>query len=197
MSFPKWIVLGIVTLGIAAIFMYYRLIKRRNEHFKRQRRIVESVVTILRVKASMHTDITPELSRMSSIIKDVRDEEGERSAALWAILLIITYWLAGLYVFYFLMRDVYIHSHRQRDFVDEFVKAMSKLGVDVTAIATTAQLQYQVPKRSFAKYFVLGIITMGIFGIYWLYVVFKDWNDHFKTQWLVEDQILSSIKRLP
>lgn len=197
MSFPKWIVLGIITLGIAAILMYYRLIKRRNEHFKRQRRIVESVVTILKVKASVSTDITLELSRMFSIIKDVRDEEGEKSAAFWVILSMITGWFAALYVFYFLMRDVYTHSQRQRDFVDEFVSAMSKLGVDVTAIATAAQYQYQVPRRSFAKYLVLSIITMGIFGIFWLYVIFKDWNDHFKTQWLVEDQILSSIKKLP
>lgn len=196
MSFPKWIVLSIITLGIAGIVMFYRLIKRRAEHFKRQRRIVEAMETIMRAKASKHTDITPEVTKMSLINKGMRDEEGEKSAALWTILSIFT-GIGGLYVWYFLMRDIYTHSNRQRDFVDEFVKVMSKLGVDTSAIATSVKAQYQVPKRSFAKYLVLTIVTIGIFGIYWAYVIFKDWNDHFKTQWLLEDEIQSGIKRLP
>jgi len=196
MSFPKWFILSLITLGIVGIYVLYKLIKRRNEHFKRQKRVMENIESIVKaVSEKRDSDITLDLAKMSRAIRDAREEETEKSAALWVILSFVT-GIAGLYIYYFLMKDVYRHSRRQNDIIEGCTGALSTLGVSTTGISTASGYQYQVPKRSFALYIILTIITLGIFGIYWLYVIFKDWNEHFKTQWQLEDEILTSIKSL-
>ena len=51
-----------------------------------------------------------------------------------------------------------------------------------------------LPDRSFVLYLILTIITLGIFGIYWLYVLLKDPNEHFKHHILVEDRLLGQLE---
>ena len=198
MSFPKWILLAIISLGIAGSLADYRLITRRNEHLKRQRRCEESTLNILQSK-NIRVDIASELAKMSSIRKDGNEEEEEKSAILWVILALIPFAsiVSNLYVAYFLTRDVYRHHVRQKEFVDEFVNAANRLGIDTSVLDNAIKAQYQVPKRGFGKYILLSIVTFGIFAFYWYYVIFKDWNNHFKTQWGLEDEILSVIKRIP
>ena len=195
MSFPKWFVLSIITLGIAGIIADYRLITRRNEHFKRQKRCEESMLKLLESKSN-RVDIATELAKMSSIRKDYDEEEGEKSAILWTILSVVT-GIAGLYVIYFLTRDVYRHHLRQNEYVGEFVNSINKLGIETSILSSAIKAQYQVPKRGFFKYLLLSIVTLGIFGVYWYYVVYEDWNNHFKTQWVVEDEILAVVQRMP
>jgi len=196
MSFPMWILLGLVTLGIAILVAEYRLIKRRNEHFKRQKRVEESILNALRPKAAQ-VDITLELANMSSVRKDGNDEEEEKSAIGWVIVGLIPLigTVTNFFVYYFLTRDVYTHNVRQTNFVNEFDKALNKLGVDTTLLSNALKVQYQVPNRWFVKYLLLSIVTFGIFFIYWTYLIYKDWNNHFKTQWPIEDEILSLVKR--
>lgn len=196
MSFPKWIILSIVTLGIAGIVMLYFLIERRNEHFKRQKRLVEGIETIMKAHAEKNDKINPETAKISSLVKDVRDEEGERSSFLWVILQFLT-GIAGLYVMYFLSSDLYKHFKRQNEIIVEYISAIDKLGVDTSSLMNLAKTQYPVPKKEFVLYIALSIITFGIFAIYWLYTIFRDWNNHFQSQWTAEDQILASIRSLP
>ena len=50
-----------------------------------------------------------------------------------------------------------------------------------------------LPSRSFVLYFILSIVTLGIFEFYWSYVLIKDFNEHFKAQWQFEDSLMSVI----
>lgn len=200
MSFPKWIILSIVTFGIAGIVMLYFLIERRNEHFKRQKRLVEGIETIMKAHAEKNNKINPETAKISSLVKDVRDEEGERSSILWVALAVLTggvAFIAGFYVMYFLSSDLYKHFKRQNEIIVEYISAIEKLGVDTSSLMNLAKTQYPVPKKEFVLYIALSIITFGIFAIYWLYTIFRDWNNHFQSQWTAEDQILASIRSLP
>ena len=196
MSFPKWIILSIVTFGFAGLLMQYFLIERRNEHFKRQKRIVEGIETIMKAHAEKNDKINSETAKISSLVKDVRDDEGERSSFLWIFLMVVT-GVAGFYVLYFLTSDVFKHFKRQNEIIVEYISAIGKLGGDTSPLMNLAKTQYPVPERSFVLYFVLSIVTFGIFTIYWLYTIFKDWNNHFQSQWPAEDQILASIRNLP
>ena len=196
LSFPKWFILSLITLGIVWVYVLYKLIKRRNEHFKRQIRVMEHIESIIKaVSEKRDVDITLDFTKMSRASRDVRDEETEKSAVLWVILTFVT-GIAGLYIYYFLTKDVYTHSRRQSDFFEGCKGALSTLGISTTGISTATRDQYQVPKRSFALYIILTVITLGIFGIYWVYIIFKDWNEHFKTQWRLEDEILTVMKSL-
>ncbi len=50
-----------------------------------------------------------------------------------------------------------------------------------------------IPDRSFALYFVLTLITGSIFGVYWVYVLVTDPNNHFRQQMLMEDTIMAQL----
>jgi len=115
-------------------------------------------------------------------------EEREKSAVVWIVLSIITLGILGIYVLYFLTKDPPNHDHRQLSFMQQAQSAASKLGMTVV-VPTWKSL----PDRSFFLYFILTIVTAGLFGIYWYYVLFKDFNEHFKAQWVFEDQLVSTI----
>lgn len=195
MSFATWFLIGIITAGIAWLYVEYKLIKRRNEHFKRQWKLMESLESILKsIGDSKRADISAALAAMSSARKDSVDNEEEKSAGVWVILSIITGSIAGLYVMYFLTVDIYKHFKNQSRFVNALVSGMNSLGVtNVASIPITVESQYEVPSRSFALYLVLTIITLGIFGIYWSYIIFKDYNEHFRTQWRLEDELVQNL----
>jgi len=49
-------------------------------------------------------------------------------------------------------------------------------------------------ERSMMLYAVLTVITFGLFGIYWLYVLIDDPNKHFVRQEAVEDALKKALQ---
>jgi hypothetical protein len=88
------------------------------------------------------------------------------------------------------MKDFYKHERREDGFWEDLSRTLDKIGVTFSVprrIETT-------PNRSFILYLILTIITVGLFGIYWLYVLLKDPNEHFKYHVQIEDQLLSTLE---
>lgn len=195
LSFPTWFIISIVTGGIAELYVIYKLIKRRNEHFKRQWKLMESLEnTVKFIGEQKGMDISAALAAMTGARRDMTDNEEEKSAGMWVILSILTGFIAALYVAYFLTADIYKHYKNQTRWVAALVSGMNALGVsNVASIPITVEAQYEVPNRNFGIYLVLSILTLGIFAIYWGYIIFRDYNEHFKTQWRLEDEVLQNL----
>ena len=77
-------------------------------------------------------------------------------------------------------------------FLEDISKVLGKCGITFSLPRRTVVL----PDRSFVLYLILTIITLGLFGIYWLYVLLKDPNEHFKHHILVEDQLFGQLESL-
>jgi hypothetical protein len=88
------------------------------------------------------------------------------------------------------MRDFYKHERREDGFWEDISKVLDKCGIKFSVPRRMEPL----PDRSFALYLILTILTMGLFGIYWLYVLLKDPNLHFRYHMQVEDQLLSALE---
>ena len=43
-------------------------------------------------------------------------------------------------------------------------------------------------------FLLLSIVTCGIYGLYWMYVMIKDLNDHFMAQVAWEDFLLTALR---
>ena len=188
-----WIVLlyllGIVGF-IVSIVLIYKLVKRRNTHFKRQQFLFEDVISALRTIAKKkEVNVEVELSSCERTVREVRAEETEKGAVLWAILSAIII-LAHWYVNYFLMKDFYKHERREDGFWEDARSVLNKIGVPFSLPRRTEIM----PDRSFVLYLILTIITIGLFGIYWLYVLLKDPNEHFRYHIQVEDELLSALE---
>ena len=180
-------------LGISAfittLVLLYKLVNRRNMHFRRQLLLFEDIVRAVREAANRKgVDVSLHLGMCERTIREAKVEETEKNAVLWAILSAIT-GIAALYVYYFLMKDFYRHERREDSFLEDLGKALAACG-----ITFIPRRDYQIPDRSFVLYLIITILTLGIFGIYWLYILIKDPNEHFKYHAIFEDYLLKQLE---
>ena len=177
---------------VVSIILTYKLVKRRNTHFKRQSFLFEDLISAVKSLATKKkVDVEVGLSSCERTVRETKAEETEKSAALWAILSAVVF-LATWYVYYFLMKDFYKHERREDGFWEDIGKVLDKCDIKFSAPRRTEIL----PNRSFVLYLILNIITAGLFGIYWLYVLLKDPNEHFKYHIQIEDELLSTLESL-
>jgi len=178
--------------GVVSIILTYKLVNRRNTHFKRQGFLFEDVVTAVKSLATKKkVDVEVGVSSCERTVREAKAGETEKSAVLWAILSAVVF-LASWYVYYFLMKDFYKHERREDGFWEDISKVLDKCEIKFSAPRRTEIL----PNRSFVLYLILNIITVGLFGIYWLYVLLKDPNEHFKYHIQIEDELLSTLESL-
>jgi len=182
----------VIIFFIVFIVLVYKLVRRRNTHFKRQIFLFEDVVAAVKaIAAKKGVDVEVGLASGERTVREVRAEETEKNAMLWAILAVIT-GLALWYVWYFLMKDFYKHERREDGFWEDISRMLDKCGIKFSVPRRMETL----PERSFVLYLILTIITLGFFGIYWLYVLLKDPNQHFKYHIQIEDQLLSNLETI-
>jgi uncharacterized membrane protein len=175
---------------IVNIMLIYKLVNRRNTHFKRQIFLFEDIVAAAKaITTKRGVDVEIGLASYERTVREVKAEETEKSAVLWAILSAFIF-PAVWYVWYFLMKDFYKHERREDGFWEDVGRMLNKNGIKFSAPRRTEPL----PERSFALYLILTIITFGFFGVYWLYVLLKDPNQHFIYHLQTEDQLLTSLE---
>ena len=132
--------------------------------------------------------MSTELATMNTVHSESNGDEDEKSAMLWIILSVITFGLLGFYVSYFLTKDPHHHDIRQLAFMQQVQSAFSKLQKTIVFPFWKA-----IPDRSFFLYLILSLLTFGLFALYWNYVLISDFNQHFKAQWQIEDQLVPNL----
>jgi len=184
------LVLSFVFL-IAYLYLVYMLINRRNIHFSRQWRFTEDLIALLKAIAlKKGVNVETPVSSMERTLRDMKMYETEKSAILWVILLIVPFanLIASLYILYFLTRDFYIHERREDAVWEDMTRALSNLKIDFMMRRANP-----IPDRSYVLYIILSIITLGLFGIYWLYTLIQDPNNHFSNHVHFEDEIINKV----
>jgi hypothetical protein len=196
MGFSLWWVsllsslLSLVLLVFSLVFLYM-LIKRRTKHFYRQQLLLDDVVLVIRrMTSEKNVESADKMNAFERNLKQTRMEEEEKNAVLWTILTIIPF--VGLYVLYFLTGDFYKHERREDNVLEDLKELLSKcnLSFDVPRRIDVVQ---PIPKRSFVLYLVLSIVTAGIFGVYWVYSLVKDPNNHFKYHVAFEEKMVEAF----
>ncbi len=177
---------------IVSIILRYKLVNRRNTHFKRQIFLFDDITAAVKaIAAKKGVDVEVGLASCERTVREAKAEETEKSAVLWAILSAFIF-LAEWYINYFLMKDFYKHERREDGFWEDLGKTLDKSGITFSVPRRTEA----TPNRSFVLYLIVTIITLGLFGIYWLYVLLNDPNEHFKYHMQIEDQLLSTLESI-
>ncbi len=120
-------------------------------------------------------------------------EENERSAVLWALIQFVPY-VGGfllLYVYHFLNKDFWKHERREDQFLNALSSILAKHGVNFTYVR-----MHTIPDRSTLLYVILLFVTIGLFGLYWVYTLTKDPNNHFMEHRRWEDTLLNALRSL-
>jgi uncharacterized membrane protein len=166
--------------------MIFKLVSRRNNHFNRQILLQEDLASMAReLAAKKGVDVSILLNNMERSVREARLEETEKNATLYAIVGGIVWIYAG----YFLMKDFFKHERREDLFINDMLRTFNALGMAINFPYRNPP----IPDRSFALYFVLTLITGSIFGVYWVYVLVTDPNNHFRQQMLIEDTIMTQL----
>ncbi|MDY6795326.1 MAG: DUF4234 domain-containing protein [Actinomycetota bacterium] len=185
------ILLSIITCGIYGLYIVYKLVQRRDEHFKRMSGVADAAIAQLRVKAQGREDvISAELSQLEQVRMQMATMAQERGAAIWLLIAIFVFWVGQFILYYVLMQDYIQHDAVEAQFFTLMSSALAKLGLAEQA----AQAAPSVPQREFATFLILTIVTCGIYGFYWMYVMIKDFNDHFMAQVSWEDFLLQALR---
>ena len=112
----------------------------------------------------------------------------ERGAAIWLLICALT-GIGTFILYYLLMQDYVQHDQAEAYFFTLMSSALAKLGLSSQA----AQAVPSVPRREFVTFLLLSIVTCGIYGLYWMYVMIKDFNDHFMAQVAWEDFLVQAL----
>jgi hypothetical protein len=185
------ILLSIITCGIYGWYIVYKLVQRRDEHFKRMAAVADSSIAQLRMKAQGREDvIAGELSQLEQVRMQMTTMSAERGAAIWLLIAILTFGIGYMILYYLLMQDYVQHDAVEAQFFTLMSSALAKIGLSGQA----SQAVPSVPKREFVTYLLLTIVTCGIYGIYWMYVMIKDFNEHFMAQVPWEDFLVTALR---
>ena len=188
----SWIgfLITMILFVVVYIVLIYKLVNRRNTHFTRQKFLSEDViVTIKSLAEKKKIDVDVNLSSIERTVREANAEETKKDAVLWAVLSAFIPFVSW-FVHYFLMKDFYHHERREDGFWEDLNGTLNKLGVSFSVPRRTQAM----PNRSFVLYLILTIITLGLFGIYWIYVLLKDPNEHFKHHVETENQLLTALE---
>jgi hypothetical protein len=192
-GFWKAFLLTLITFGIYGIYVLYKLLERREQHFERMVSFRQHLIAVLEEKAETDgraDEVREGIAELQSMDLEAtgRDRYGEKSPVLWLVLGIVT-GITNFYVYYFLNDDFRAHEANEQLFLQKASVVMSQLGMSWSPSA----IAESIPKRNFALYLILTIVTIGIYGIYWWYTLITDPNRHFDGHISWEQQILSAI----
>ena len=173
----------IVIAAILTLYVVYKWIDRRNKHFER-------AILFYTTAAELATELgLPRADALHSRVEEMKVRYERRSPIVWAILYSLVPFVS-FYVLHFLTKDFREHSLTEKLIYTEFYDAFSKTGRSLRYRPDEYPL---TPERNTILYIILSIIT-GIFLIYWVYVVTKDPNEHFRNHRLIEGELIKAFE---
>jgi hypothetical protein len=177
------------------LYFFYIIIRRRNQHFERQSRMFGSLNAVIRKIGYSKgiSDVSVYSGYVDVALNNAASREREKSGAFFVALMLVPLVniIAFFYVLAFLTQDFRQHEDTEDYVLADFVYELHLIGVDFSF-----KRQNPVPKRSSAAYVLLTMFTLGIFSIYWEYVLIKDENGHIADQVTIEDNLTSTITPL-
>jgi len=174
----------IIVGAIIGVYLLYVLISRRNRHFERTITLYESISNYLNS------------SRLRDTVIRMKSEQGdEKNPVLWIVLYFISNlvpvlgWIVVIYIFHFLNKDFVRHDRNERIFLEQLSET---LPIDESLYLSKIG---RFPDRNTIVYFVLTVLTLGLFQIYWFYTLINDPNEHFREHRVIEAKILEALKQ--
>jgi uncharacterized integral membrane protein len=193
------IILGImlvsIGLAISHAILTHKLVKRRDEHFRRDAVLREGMSEYLGA-ISMASGVDLNVERWTLNTVHYSNQNQDRGAGLWAMLVAlipIIPFLGIIFLVYsqvFLTRDTQEHDEKQRNFNYQYQVGLARAG----KLGDDNFVWQPIPRRDVAIYVILTILTLGMFLPYWWYVNIVDMNTHMANQWKFEEMLVKKLQ---
>ena len=184
-------ILGVIGALIYGVVIDFQLLNRRNDHFARQHGLIRELVNGLREQHGSNARVRAHLDTIDGVRQEMLITEGRREPWLWVLLWpLLTLGIAGFWTLYWLTVDWRRHAGRQRMITGELSAIFREIGYPAPNLTDEGV----TPERKYWLFLVLTLVTLGIFGIYWQYVIFRDGNVHMRADEFWEDQLLNTLR---
>jgi len=177
--------IGIVLYAV----LNYKLLKRMDEHRKREMALRMAIISYLKDKGAETQRaqlISNEISALESINQEAMYKEKERTPVLWTIISLIP--LLNYLVMYIMGEFPFDHDKRWHAFTQYTQAACQKLGINVMTPSWST-----LKERSNILWLLLTLLFSFPILI-WYYFIIKDLNEHFQAQWQFEDQLMAQLR---
>jgi len=185
-----WGVVIAIPIGIVLYaILNYKLLKRMDEHRKREMALRMAIISYLKDKGAETQKaqlIANEISALESINQEAMYKEKERTPVLWTVISLIP--LLNLIVMYFLAEYPFDHDKRWHAFTQYTQAACQKLGINIMTPSWST-----LKERPNILLLILTLL-FSIVVFIWYYFIIKDLNDHFTAQWQFEDQLMAQLR---
>ena len=186
-----WIglIIGLVITLVLYSILNYKLLKRMDEHRKREMALRMAIISYLKEKGAETQKaqlIANEISALESINQEAMYKEKERTPVLWTFLSLFP--IINYVVMYFLAEFPFDHDKRWHAFTQYTQAACQKLGINIMTPSWST-----IKERSNVLLLILTLL-FGIVVFIWYYFIIKDLNDHFTAQWQFEDQLMAQLR---
>ncbi|MHC1709133.1 MAG: hypothetical protein AB9819_01815 [Methanomassiliicoccales archaeon] len=180
----------IMVLGfVLTLLLNYKLLKRMDEHRKREMALRMAIISYLKDKGAESQRsqlIANEISALESINQEAMYKEKERTPVLWTIIGIFP--ILNLIVMYFLAEFPFDHDKRWHAFTQYTQAACQKLGINIMTPSWST-----IKERPNVLLLILTLL-FSIVSFIWYYFIIKDLNEHFQAQWQFEDQLMAQLR---
>lgn len=182
---------GVILIGILfvvlEIYVFYRWLDARNKHFNRSREFYRAVAEYLseRVSGDAKDKVEEFKGSVDTLWNMKRRDIG---SVVWAILAAI--FSLGMYLLMHITIDYYIHRKLEEEVSIKLNDVFTALGLP------KAEWRETFEEREVLLYALLTLLTLGLFQIYWYYVISKDQNEHFDTHSRFEEQVINNLEKI-
>ncbi len=169
------------------LYFYYRLIKGRNTHFERTTKLYNILTEVMELRGTGER-----INIIKSRLNELRVTNNNKKSVGLNLVLAAILPFYFLYIYHFMNKDMVAHSKSEKLLLGEIIDVIKSRDPYFTKSLLDHK---EVEDRSTFIYIILTILTLGIFGIYWAYIITRDYNQHIKSDRLLKDEIIASLSR--
>lgn len=175
--------------AIIVIYLVYVWLDRINKHLNRIRMMYKNIALYLEKKGyhDLSKWINNEISELEYRMSM------ERNPVLWGIAVVIINILIW-YILYMVNDSLRKIGSSEHSILKRIDSLFREKGLE--SLEPYIEDVRKVEERNVILYITLSVITLGLFTLYWAYLVTKDINKHFKVHHIPDDKLLTLIETL-
>ena len=182
--------LGLIT-SIGFSYVVFRVIDRQNNHSDREEALLSEAIGLTRSRAPQDDmRIILPLNSAEQDLLQIVAKSRERSGFLWALLTTLPYlgWIFLIVVLALLTEESTGHLRIEQPLLEDLDRTVKGLGSP--GLSLSAQRQ---PPRNAGLFAIVSILTLGVFTLFWTFLLAHDQEAHFSYHAAFEKSLLQAL----
>lgn len=190
-SATTWLLLLSFLASTGLSFLVYSLINRQNKHMTREEELFRE--SLERARSGTPQDRMSVLLPLSSAEQDfyrLVQKTHDRSAVLWALLVLIPYagWVFLIISMYLVSQDLNFHEQTEQQLLQDISRVLA--GGTHRQVLPSSMTSGRTNSLAYA---LVSLVTLGVLSLFWLDRITIDQEAHFEQHAGFEPGLLQAL----